>query len=106
MELEKIEVGGFTYNIIPLEGTDAEDFHGLCNRDDKTIALRVGDAGPNYADTVLHETLHAVFHERSMASVIPVEHEEFIVASIATGLIEVIRRNPEFLLLISTNALE
>ena len=41
-----------------------------------------------------------------MASVVPVEYEEFIVASLATGLIEVIRRNPEFLLVITNNALE
>lgn len=106
MGLEKIDVGGFRYIIIPLEGDDAEMYHGLCNRETKTIALRVGDTGPDYADTVLHEVLHAVFHERSMASVLGAEQEEFIVSSLATGLIEVIRRNPEFLLVISTNALE
>lgn len=73
---------------------DMPDSYGLCHLDDRHIDIREGMSDFDVRDTVLHEVMHAIRH--SQGRPYGGEVEEDYVRSLATGLIAVFHRNPQF----------
>ena len=73
-------------------------YAGTCNADRAEIAISAEYSSQKQACTLLHEVLHAVFHEMSISNVPNLEKfevsEETIVNALANGLSTVIRDNP------------
>ena len=63
---------------------------GECQQDTQKILIRSGLQGQQAADTLLHETIHAV------DMILGLDMSEQQVRLLATGLIQVFQANPEF----------
>lgn len=68
---------------------------GVCHRDRNLIEIVEDQQDTEEADTILHETLHALFYHLNFD--MPDKKEEAIVRPLATGLMQVFLDNPEFL---------
>lgn len=93
-----ITVGGWVYPLRALTPKECEQFNGLCDREEPIyIGIDPDIKGRQLTDTVLHEVLHAIMWERSITHNLNnvVDLEEYIVTSLATGIIEVLRTNPK-----------
>lgn len=96
-----ILLGGQRYELRHLNETEAVLNNGLCSREDPLyIAINDELKGPLLLDTVIHEVLHAIMWERKIIHNLDnvVDIEEFIVTNMASGLVEVLRLNPQLLL--------
>ena len=49
------------------------------------------------ANTLIHETLHAIFYEQAMGESRVGEYEEYIVTCFANGLAAVMKQNPKLM---------
>lgn len=70
------------------------DYLGLCEQDKACISYDGDQVDSTVADSVLHETLHAIVHNYIFQ--INNCHEEEIVTQMTHGLIQVMRDNPKF----------
>lgn len=70
------------------------NYLGLCEKDQACISYDGNQVGATVADSVLHETLHAIVHNYIFQ--IDNCHEEEIVTQMTHGLIQVMRDNPKF----------
>lgn len=61
--------------------------YGECDKESKTIAVDAALKGDEYWETLIHETLHAVFSEVSLDQAISAELEEVIVDTAAKTII-------------------
>lgn len=68
---------------------------GYCYAPDSLIEIKDGQHPMEEADTILHETLHALFYLLDLG--LSRSKEEKIVRLLSTGLIQVFADNPEFL---------
>lgn len=101
---KELKVGGFVYKIVPITPESKETASGICHRDIKVIEIDFDLLPVDVADTAIHEALHAIFYERGLYHILGYENEEHIVSQFATGLVEIIRRNPKFFLWCMANA--
>lgn len=81
-----------------LEVVEREHYHprqdlGTMHYDQQVISVRAGMAASEEANTLLHECLHAIFYAYGIS--MPHEQEEAVVNTVANGLCELIKRNPE-----------
>lgn len=67
---------------------------GECEADRQQITLRDSQAPIEEADTIVHETLHAVWYLMDIGLS---DHEEHVVRKLATGLTLVLKDNPHLL---------
>lgn len=87
-----LRIGYETYRVNRLS-PDANDEGNFCS-DTRTINIHADGAAPRkVANTIIHETLHAIFYQSGMGNV--TNQEEAIVNGIANGLSQVMRDNPE-----------
>jgi hypothetical protein len=91
--ISPIKIMGKTYKV---KRTDREDIEGEFDAMAQTIVINktivVADA---LADTLLHEVLHAIEYNAGL------EFNEPYVRAFATGLIPVLRQNPDLLILVA-----
>lgn len=66
---------------------------GEWHADRQRIDVRTGQLALDEADTVLHETMHAILHHQGREYGHAVEEE--YVRALATGVLSVLRENPE-----------
>lgn len=64
--------------------------YGHCDPDNQAIVIRHGLRGQQCADTLLHETIHAV------ENILGLDMTEAQVRLLATGLTQVFQDNPEY----------
>ena len=96
-----VKVGPYKYSIV----TDRTKCRNASKKKDKylwgetspvyqTIYLNPDQGADSKADTLLHELLHAVWYHQGMREH-KIESEEQIVATLAPGILDVLRRNPK-----------
>lgn len=96
---KKIKVGHYIFKVKKLRGADGQA-HGVTGRfqADQGRILHVFNVHPATArDTLLHETLHGIFYAASASTVLDIEDdvEEKIVSLLTSGLLSVLRDNPD-----------
>jgi hypothetical protein len=91
---KKIKIGYTTYKVIYLP-KKTTDRYGECMYNKKIIGLNPNMHHTTASDTLLHEVLHAIWHEASIEQA-PVVEQEFIVNTVSTWLTMVMRDNPWF----------
>lgn len=92
MNLKTVRVLGRPFRITQVEkGGMSEDSLGACAEDDQEISIRKGLKLETEQDTLLHEVFHAIDH------LMGTKCSERQIASLATGLIAVLKDNPELL---------
>jgi hypothetical protein len=104
---KEIKIGPYTYRVFTGDGpvqAATEDagmpVSGYCNHQNLTIVIDT-DAHPAVvADTVLHEVMHALFHQTGMSHLVG-DSEEQLVASLSTALLDALRRNPKLVPIIT-----
>ena len=88
-----IKVGPFDVAVVEIAADVASRLREDGDFDGDTIHVAAGQHGPALADTVLHELLHAIFQTFALKDD---DDEERIVSALATGIIGVLRDNPNF----------
>lgn len=90
----KLRIGYRTYEIQAMDLDDRLDSGraGWCDRATGRIAVFPEQAPDELADTMVHEVLHAIWHERDL----PEDDEERIVRALAHGLTALLKDHPEF----------
>lgn len=74
---------------------EEDDLLGLCENSETEITIKDGQVPVEEADTIIHESLHALFYLLDMG--LSLKKEEAIVRPLATGILQVFLDNPEFL---------
>lgn len=91
----QIKVGYASYTIKGMSKKDQAEFHGLCDPNTHNIFLNAKSPDRLRAETLLHETLHAIHAEWKIG--LPDDKEEEVVSKFSVGLAAVIRDNPGFI---------
>lgn len=105
-----VRVGGFVYPFRQLTTEEMDRYYGLCTRgpgsEGRHIGLDLAASGADAADTAIHEVLHAIMHEKNISYLMKhvEDPEEFVVANVANALVELTRRNPDFITWFVENA--
>ena len=91
--IKKIKIGSVDYTIKMLP-EDVDNQYGACVYEHQIIYLSPNQLHQSASDTLLHEILHAIWHEAGL------EHsdvliEETVVRTLATWLRIVFRDNPQ-----------
>ncbi len=96
MKTKKVKIGAQVYALSRKEKVyqDGSEVMGLCHKNISVIEYGSQYPEEVLADTVLHEVLHAVWHNYLDE---PQAEEEKAVTMLAHGLIQVIRDNPKFI---------
>jgi hypothetical protein len=90
---DRVRIGPYDFDIVDLDGEDAEKNYGAFDYSSQTIAVLPEYPTPFLeVDTVLHEILHGIFAVFRLKGK---EGEEHLVSTIATGLTMVLRDNPK-----------
>ena len=93
--MKKIKIGYSDYKIID---NDDKKLDGQFIHTDKTITITPSLSSSDRLNILLHETLHGVWFHWGVGETVRAKNaEEAIITSIANGLTNVIRDNPEFL---------
>jgi hypothetical protein len=92
----KIRVGYVDYRIIPTtKEVEEEGAIGYHSPTAHVIMVKPGLNKPETANTLLHETVHAIIEHAGLQ--LTEDGEEEIVRAVANGLCQVIRDNPAFM---------
>jgi len=83
-----LDILGKRYAVTMAERTEGD--YGECHADQCTIEVATYQCDEQKRDTLLHEVLHAVDHEMHCSM------SEAQTRRMATGLLAVLRQNPEF----------
>lgn len=86
---------GYTYYIVQVLPSLDDDNYGMCDTHFKCIYVSKNQRADSFADTLLHEVLHAIWFESGLFK-IKRPDEETIVHMSATWLTMVLRDNPQF----------
>lgn len=100
-----ISVGPFVYDVVLDKAkVDAHcramrrDMIGVCDHVNLTLSIDPSQASDQMADTVLHETLHAIVRMVGLNSGDEewgYDREENVVSRLAPALLDLLRRNPD-----------
>jgi hypothetical protein len=91
---KQVSILGFPFEIRKAPEGSLEDSVGICHRDEGRIEYTAGQRPITETDTVLHEVLHAILHCQGRED--GGKTEETYVRALATGLVGVLKDNPEF----------
>jgi hypothetical protein len=91
---QEVNILGFPYSISEVSEEESPNALGTCNGDEYAITIRGGLNTLCTADTLLHEVLHGILACQGRQE--DEETEERFVRSLATGLVSVLKNNPEF----------
>lgn len=88
----------FTIDSSPATGKLLHDegHRGDSRPDQLLIRLDIDRPTTAVAETLLHEALHCAWSETALREHSVAEHEEAVVTGLAPLLLELLRRNPEF----------
>lgn len=86
----RLRINGETWKVIRHRGLRKRGFDGACYSNTRRIAIAAHLTGREYADTLLHEILHAVWP----SGVVSDELEEDLVRRITPRLLRVIHHLP------------
>ncbi len=90
-------VGPYDIKIGELDPSESEQHYGMFNSQKMEIRLCKEFSSPQRAaDTLLHETIHAIFHVANITTASP-EEEERLVTSLSTQICAVVRQNPDLI---------
>ncbi len=94
---KNVAVGGFVYDVHAWNHDEAlaGDLLGYCDNIKNQIKIADGLNDQRRAEVLLHEVLHAIFHQSGIEATR--EGEEKVVSGMAYGLIGLIRQNPDFM---------
>lgn len=87
---KQVKVLGKTFKVVPLKEDEHEDADGIMIIDEQLICVRDKPAQEYMADTLLHETIHAIDETLFL------KMTERQVSNIASVLLQVLKDNPEF----------
>lgn len=99
-------IGSLDYRIksCPVGSIDKGKTRGEICLDRRLIKVERGPAAV-MANTLLHEHLHGIFNDAGLdASPVLAKHEEQIVLTFTSGLMQVIRDNPEIIRFLEESA--
>lgn len=93
---DKVKIGYRDYIIEPMSLTQGtrEDLYGQCDRGRGIIRICFEHDARSVGNTVLHEFMHAIYYEWSLADD---DREERIITTMANGLATVWRDNPDWM---------
>jgi hypothetical protein len=89
-----IKIGAVDYDVFLVD--DMDEDYGYCVPHMQKIVLSKNQSYQSVTDTLLHEVLHAIWHESGLFD-IKKPSEEQIVRTISTWLCVVFRDNPKLL---------
>jgi hypothetical protein len=87
---KQVKVLGKTFKVIPLREDEHEDADGVMKLDEQVLGVRDKPAKEYMADTLLHETIHAI------DETLVLKMTERQVSNVASVLLQVLKDNPEF----------
>jgi len=92
-----LRIGPFTYQVesLPKPAAIEEGVYGDCDLDNNHIRIAAGMSAPRRAETLLHESFHAMFNASSLKGTRAIErHEEAIVSALSNTMAQFMRDNP------------
>ncbi len=94
---KKLKIGHVVVTVIKEKGLgDKAGVAGICGEDTQTIHFDA-DLGPDIErETVLHESLHHIWHQSTLDKLFTDEQEEQVVWTLAPWLMQLIHDNPKF----------
>lgn len=96
--IKEVDVLGKTYKVTVIRDmASVDDALGKCKPEHCAIWIAKDQNEQQVRDTLLHEILHAVYSEMGIEEDVKEEQEETIVRRMGTGLLYVIRNNPELM---------
>lgn len=103
---EWIQVGPVRYEIVHEELDARKNYHnnsdveslGFFTQGDQKITIEPNQGETSKVDTLVHETLHAIYWQHGGGHILPhgKKHEEQYVWFFATALTDFLQRNPEW----------
>lgn len=91
---DKIKIGSMEYDVIKTDKPillDGQVCNGIIDYENLFIEISTNRATQKQEETLMHEILHGIMHERNLI----LEDEEMVVEEISKGLYQVIKDNPE-----------
>ena len=98
--MDKVRIGYVDYDVVP---NTNKKLDGQFIHTDKKITISENLSSADKINTIIHEILHGIWYHWGVAEQIekPQKAEEMVVTSLANGLTNVIRENPQFLITLS-----
>lgn len=91
---DKIKIGSMEYEVIKTDKPillNDQACNGVIDYENLFIEISTNRATQKQEETLMHEVLHGIIHERNLI----LEDEEMIVEEISKGLYQVIKDNPD-----------
>ena len=94
--IKSIKIGPFHYAIADIHGEtdDGRFVHGRATFHKTLIEIEASSSKQGALHTLMHEIVHTI---RYQAAIKPTEDEEYVCDSMAYGLIQLIKDNPELI---------
>ena len=92
---EKVFLSYMALDLVPKEVVHGQQEYGLFVPEVGRIELREGQTRREEANTIMHETLHAICYAYGLR--LSFEEEERIVNTMANGLCDLLARNPDLI---------
>jgi hypothetical protein len=100
--IKEVDILGKIYNVREVKDmASVDDAVGKCKPEACQIWVAKDQHAQQQRDTLLHEILHGVWSEMGITEDVKEEQEETVVRRMGTGLLYVIRHNPELLELLT-----
>ena len=91
----KLRIGAYTYQVkMDPKLSEVANVLGTCLSDSLIILVDHNLPDELEAETLLHEALHAIWHQTSLAKKYNDEEEEYIVWQISPHIFRMLRENP------------
>lgn len=96
----RIKVGHLVYPVRyvqgVIEGEDGLKLCGQCNMKSGEHLITIStDTGSDTAETLMHESLHALFMDRNISACLTEGTEEHVVSLLSMGLVALLRENKD-----------
>lgn len=100
--IKEVDILGKIYNVREVKDmASVDDAVGKCKPEACQIWIAKDQHPQQHRDTLLHEILHGVWSEMGISEDVKEEQEETVVRRLGTGLLYVLRHNPELLELLT-----
>lgn len=77
-KIQKLNIQGQLYKVTNNRNMRPNGILGLCEKDKKSIHIDKSETGENYMLTLMHESIHALFHEIGIDQTMAYEVEEML----------------------------
>lgn len=93
--MKSVRIGYRTYQVQLVKRVDKDDSYGSCSTHSGIIKIREKQNSEEKANTIIHEVLHGIWHDKVIG--LSDSTEEKIVTALSNGLISLMRDNPKFM---------